>query len=187
MAPPHGDRTGNRCGFILRVQCIFARKYTPVWSFCIAIQKWPIGCLKPLSTEFEKRTRCQKYNLLERKPFAFTKFNAAHIRAMLIADLTHFLAPDGSIGPKDGPARGLADYLTKIVIAATASIQMQSGTTVVHCRKRPNRRLCSGEIETDIDPETKQIIWWCPVCGEEGSISHWQGSLWDCTNNAQSH
>jgi hypothetical protein len=106
---------------------------------------------------------------------------------MLIADLTHFLAPDGSIGPKEGPARSLADYLTQIVVAATASIQTQPGTTVVHCRKRPNRRLCVGEIETDIDLETEQIIWWCPVCGEEGLISHWKGSLWDCTNNAQSH
>jgi len=27
---------------------------------------------------------------------------------MLITDLTHFLAPNGSIGPKDGPARRLA-------------------------------------------------------------------------------
>lgn len=106
---------------------------------------------------------------------------------MLITDLTHFLAADGSIGPKDGPARRLADYLTKIVVAATISIEIQSGTAVVHCRKRPNRRPCAGEIETDIDPETQQIIWWCPVCGEEGSINHWKGSLWDCTNIAQSH
>jgi len=59
---------------------------------------------------------------------------------MLIADLTHFLTPDGSIGPKDGPALRLAEYLTKIVVAATVSTE----TTVVHCRKRPNRRLCVG-------------------------------------------
>jgi hypothetical protein len=144
-----------------------------------------------LSTEFEKRIRYQKINLLKHEPlylsFARTKFNAAHTKAMLIADLTYFLAPDGSIGTKDGPALRLADYLTKIVVAATSSTQAQSGTTVVHCRKRPNRRPCSGEIVTYIDPETKQIIWCCPVCGDQGSISHWKDSLWDCTNNAQSH
>lgn len=106
---------------------------------------------------------------------------------MLIADLTHFLAPDGSIGPKDGPALQLANYLTKIVVAATVLSQTESETTVVHCRRRPNRSPCTGEIETYIDPETKQIIWCCPVCGDQGSISHWQGSLWDCTNNAQLH
>jgi hypothetical protein len=106
---------------------------------------------------------------------------------MLIADLTHFLAPDGSIGPKDGPALRLANYLTKIVVAATVLSQTESETTVVHCRKRPNRSPCGGEIETYIDPETEQIIWFCPVCGDQGSISHWKDSLWDCTNNAQSH
>jgi len=106
---------------------------------------------------------------------------------MLITNLEHFLTPDGSIGPKDGPARRLADYLTKIVVAETVSLQTQSETMVVRCRRRPNRKPCTGVIQTDIDPETNQIIWWCPVCEEQGSISHWQGSLWDCTNNAQSH
>ena len=106
---------------------------------------------------------------------------------MLITNLEHFLTPDGSIGPKDGPALRLADYLTKIVVAETASLKTQSETMVVRCRRRPNRKPCTGVIQTDIDPETNQIIWWCPVCEEQGSISHWQGSLWDCTNNAQSH
>lgn len=106
---------------------------------------------------------------------------------MLITNLTHFLASDGGIEPKDGPARRLADYLTKIVIVETSSIQTQSETNIVRCRRRPNRRPCTGVIQTDIDPGTNQIVWWCPVCEEQGSISHWQGSLWDCTNNAQSH
>ena len=118
---------------------------------------------------------------------AQTEFNATHFRAMLITNLEHFLAPDGSIGPKDGPVFRLADYLTKIVVAETASLQTQSGTMVVRCRRRPNRKPCTGVIQTDIDPVTHQIIWWCPVCEEQGLISHWQGSLWDCTNNAQSH
>ncbi len=61
---------------------------------------------------------------------------------MLITDLTHFLLPDGSIAPKDGPARRLADYLTSIVVAETTPIQTQSTAMVVHCRKRPNRRPC---------------------------------------------
>ena len=32
---------------------LFARKYTPVWSFCIALQKWPIG-LRPFQTLLKK-------------------------------------------------------------------------------------------------------------------------------------
>jgi len=83
---------------------------------------------------------------------------------MLITDLTHFLAADGSIEPKDVPAGRLVDYLAMIVVAATLSIDIQSRTTVVHWRKRPNRRPCAGKIETNIDPETKRIFFggaWC--------------------------
>lgn len=107
--------------------------------------------------------------------------------ATLITDLTHFLSPDGSIEPKDGPARQLADFLTKIIVAETALEQPPSETNVIRCRRRPNRKPCTGVIQTDIDLQTNQIVWWCPVCEEQGFISHWQGSLWDCTNNAQSH
>jgi len=106
---------------------------------------------------------------------------------MLITNLEHFLATDGSITPKEGPALRLADYLTKIVVAETALCQTQPETMAVRCRRRPNRKPCAGEIDSYIDPVTNQIIWWCSVCEEQGSISHWQGSLWDCTDNAQSH
>jgi predicted RNA-binding Zn-ribbon protein involved in translation (DUF1610 family) len=34
-------------------------------------------------------------------------------------------------------------------------------------------------IETDIDPDTDAVMWWCPVCGDNGTITGWQGSLWD--------
>jgi hypothetical protein len=106
---------------------------------------------------------------------------------MLITNLEHFLTPNGSIAPKEGPALRLADYLTKIVVAETAFCQTQSETMVIRCRRRPNRKPCAGQIDTYIDPVTNQINWCCSVCEEQGSISHWQGSLWDCTDNAQSH
>lgn len=102
---------------------------------------------------------------------------------MLITDLTHFLAPDGSIAPKSGPARRLADYLTAIV-AATTSIDPQAE---VKCRKRPNRKPCIGKIESHIYPATKQIIWSCPVCGDHGLISQWKGSFWDCSHKSLPH
>jgi hypothetical protein len=110
-----------------------------------------------------------------------------HMPNTWITDLTHFLAPDGSVAPQNGPAKRLADYLTRIVVDATVPIEMDSRSTVVRCRRRPGRRPCVGEIETDIDSETEDIDWWCSVCGEQGSISHWKDSLWDCTHNIVSH
>jgi hypothetical protein len=47
---------------------------------------------------------------------------------MLITNLEHFLAPDGSIAPKEGPALRLADYLTKIVVSETTLCQSQPET-----------------------------------------------------------
>ena len=45
----------------------------------------------------------------------------------------------------------------------------------------------SGEIETDVDSETNTIVWWCPVCGENGYIRNWQGTLWDCATDSIPH
>ena len=51
---------------------------------------------------------------------------------MLITNLEHFLAPDGSIAPKEGPALRLADYLTNIVVSETTLCQSQPETMNVH-------------------------------------------------------
>ena len=105
-----------------------------------------------------------------------------------ITDLTHFLTTDGAIAPTSGPARRLADFLAKITVdATTLSLGDPSTSTRVKCRRRPARKPCSGEIEAGIDTESESIIWWCPVCGDNGVISNWKGSIWDCTNDAKTH
>jgi hypothetical protein len=55
------------------------------------------------------------------------------------------------------------------------------------CRRRPGRKPCPGEIETDFEPDTDTIVWWCPVCGENGYITNWQGTLWDCATDSMPH
>ena len=104
-----------------------------------------------------------------------------------IVDLTHFLAADGAIGPQHGPARRFADYLTKIVVVATSPVTLSEKLAVVRCRRRPGRKPCVGKIDVDLEPETEQIVWWCPACGEQGTISNWKDSLWDCSDTARSH
>ena len=39
----------------------------------------------------------------------------------------------------------------------------------------------TGVLETDLDPATGDVVWGCPICGQQGRIHHWQGSLWDGT------
>jgi hypothetical protein len=95
-----------------------------------------------------------------------------------VTDLTHFLTDAGELGPKSGPARKLAEYLTKIVVDATTE-SWEPRKVPVSCRRRPRRKPCVGVIGTDIDPDTEAIMWWCPVCKDKGTITNWQGSRWN--------
>lgn len=96
-----------------------------------------------------------------------------------ITDLTDFLNEDGTILPSSGAARRLVDYMVSIVSVASTPFSLTQKPSIVRCRRRPNRKPCRGEIGIDLDPETEEVVWWCPVCGDNGCIKNWKGSLWD--------
>jgi len=95
-------------------------------------------------------------------------------------DITHFLDASGAIPDElPGPARNLANHFGAIIAAMTRlpwGIPDEAG---VKCRRRPNRRPCNGEIVGFLHPNTLEIEWECPLCGDNGVISGWKGSLWD--------
>ena len=97
-----------------------------------------------------------------------------------ITDLTHFLTEGRLHAELPGPARKLASYLASIVVAVT-SVE-PDGPLGVRCRRRPGRRPCPGEIEGYIDPQSQRIHWACLVCGDNGLISNWQKTMWDCSS-----
>lgn len=96
-----------------------------------------------------------------------------------ITDLTHVLTVQGAIAPPTGPARRFAERLTRLVAAATAPPEAEAKPSPVPCWRRPGRRRCAGVLETALDPATGDVVWGCPVCGQQGRIHHWQGSRWD--------
>ena len=96
-----------------------------------------------------------------------------------ITDLTHFLDEDGNLADIPGPAFRLAEYFTAMVAMASHPDPDIPSSFRVRCRRRPGRKPCAGLIEWDLDFETEDILWWCPVCGDNGSITNWKGSLWD--------
>jgi hypothetical protein len=104
-----------------------------------------------------------------------------------VTDLTHFLTEEGAIAPMPGPARRLAEFLGNVVIDATTLRTEQDVGERVKCRRRPGRKPCPGEIETDFELDTDTIVWWCPVCGENGYIRNWKGTLWDCATDSIPH
>jgi len=97
-------------------------------------------------------------------------------RPMFVSDLRHFLdMPDDA----PGPARRMADHLGGIVRAATAAESGEDWMSALSCRRRPNRKPCTGTISlfrTDVPPS---IEWRCTGCGDMGVISGWQGSHFD--------
>ncbi len=96
-----------------------------------------------------------------------------------ITDLTHFLE-DGRPHPQlPGPALKLAAHLGAIVVAVT-STDLDSPLGV-RCRRRPGRKPCPGQIEAFIDAESNHIHWLCLACGDNGLISNWENTLWDCS------
>jgi hypothetical protein len=98
-----------------------------------------------------------------------------------ITDLKHFLNEDGTIAPMSGAGKEFAEYLCSIVVLAT-SYPGEDGSLLptIYCQRRPKRRRCSGRIVATINFDSDEIIWQCPVCGDNGSIRNWEGTMWDC-------
>src|SRR5450759_1783573 len=51
-------------------------------------------------------------------------------------------------------------------------------STNVWCWRRPGRKRCRGEIIAERQRGSPEIWWHCPLCGVNGVIRGWEGSLW---------
>ena len=92
-----------------------------------------------------------------------------------ITKLEHYLNEDGEF-PADlgGPAQSLARFFAEIVSATT-----EARRSAVRCRRRPNRKPCPGVIQAVVEVRREEILWECPVCGDNGVLSGWAGTKWD--------
>ena len=92
---------------------------------------------------------------------------------MYVTDLTHFLDAKGAIALKSARARRFAEFLGRVVAAASGPSALQAeGIGVCHCNK------CKGMIIAEIAPDDA-VDWFCEKCGQEGRISNWRRSFWD--------
>ncbi len=98
-----------------------------------------------------------------------------------ITDITHYLDERGAIVSMSGPARRLAQHLGAIVVAVTREPFQSATESGVPCRRRPSRKPCPGRIRAAITvDDVMDIVWECPSCGDNGRISNWHGTMWDC-------
>jgi len=92
-----------------------------------------------------------------------------------IVDLRHFLTSAGTLAELPSRARMLAEYWTAIVAQGSNFAE----PITLRCRRRLGRRACSGTLDICPDPDSFAMLWCCPVCGDNGVISGWEGSFWD--------
>lgn len=97
---------------------------------------------------------------------------------MWIIDIRHWLNEDFT-GPGLPQLKFKVKKLGEIITYATA---VEAGIPVdvqPRCWRKPGRKPCAGELDISFDPDTDQIHWLCPVCGDDGVVSGWEGLIWD--------
>ena len=92
---------------------------------------------------------------------------------MYITDARHFLDEKGAIGPQQGPAKSMADFLTSAIAYATDFDD--TGLAAPTCFK------CKKDSVQPMIGQDDAIYWSCSRCKAAGRIFNWQGTLWDFT------
>ena len=95
-----------------------------------------------------------------------------------IVDMSHFDYPEEEAYRFPRQALKLWAFFGSIV-EGTVDRPPLRHSAGIRCRRRPKRVPCSGVIESELHPEGNELRWWCPVCGDNGLISNWEGTRWD--------
>jgi hypothetical protein len=101
------------------------------------------------------------------------------IGSTLVAHLPHFLEDSGKVTSVNRSVRNLGRYLVLITEAATVHAAGPVVASAVACRRRPARMACTGRILVQRAEVPPEIRWTCPVCGDNGLITGWEGTPFD--------
>ena len=100
----------------------------------------------------------------------------------LKADLRHFLDEEGGILELTEQAKIVFKFLSKIVLSVSEDIEQLVFDPVIDvdlkCNTRAGGLFCEGNIDAS-HAKTGLIEWHCDTCEASGTISNWQGSMWD--------
>jgi len=102
---------------------------------------------------------------------------------MYISNMTHFLDESGDI-PKQMPkeARELASFFALVIDTTTKEKPSTLTTTDIRCFEKG----CNGMIKTSLRLANEEIHWYCPECENEGVISDWKKTKWNCHGSNKS-
>lgn len=100
--------------------------------------------------------------------------------------LPHFLDERGG-PPKElhAPAHRMVKALCEFVTYATNFDA--EGDELPQCFTVSKRKRCLGRVMPLISMDDDTILWHCSQCRNSGSISGWQGTLWDLSERFEPH
>ncbi len=96
-----------------------------------------------------------------------------------ITDMRHYLDEAGRLSSMPNAALSIALFLGSIVEWMTSEPLANVHQTNVRCRRSPGHVRCIGRIQAGYEEHGEIIRWLCPICGDNGYIRGWQGTLWD--------
>ncbi|WP_114325927.1 hypothetical protein [Candidatus Colwellia aromaticivorans] len=96
----------------------------------------------------------------------------------LKADLRHFLDEEGNVLELTEQAKTVFKFLTKIVSSVSENIEQPLIDVDLKCNSRADELSCVGSVEATCI-SIGMIEWHCDTCEASGTISNWQGSMWD--------
>lgn len=100
---------------------------------------------------------------------------------MWVIDIKHML-DDTQSGPAIPRLKLKVKKLAEIITFATlAETGILMGSPPA-CWRRLKRKACTGKVAVDLVPDTDQIHWVCPECGDEGLLTGWKGLIWDMSD-----
>lgn len=96
----------------------------------------------------------------------------------LKANLRDFLDEEGKALDLTEQAKSIFKFLTTMVLSVSENINQPLIDIDLRCNTRADEVSCEGSIEARCI-EVGNIEWHCDICEAAGTISNWQGSLWD--------
>jgi hypothetical protein len=106
---------------------------------------------------------------------------------VLKTDFRHFLDEEGKLLALTEQAKTVFKFLSKIVSSVSECVSNRTEQPIVDmdlvtvnlkCNTRADRLNCEGDIKARC-LNISLIEWHCDSCEATGTISNWQGSLWD--------
>lgn len=100
------------------------------------------------------------------------------MNTFVVTDLRHFEPEDPTVELPPRVLR-LRRFFGQIARAASVRDSGEWSTTALRCRRKPERKPCSGRLELFRRDVPAEVEWRCPDCGDGGVVTGWRHTFRD--------